>query len=92
MVDRLISRAGKYKDAGIAGVFALVLLGFVLNTQAKGQQQQAAHIDQLRQQVQTLSNQVGTHVSDTNHLLYRVCLNTAKSASEIAGCQEASIR
>ena len=89
MVDRLISRAGKYKEAGIAGLFALVLLGFVLNTQAKGQAQQSEHIDQLRRQVQDLSATVGTHVSDTNHLLFQICLNVAQNANQLAGCQEA---
>lgn len=81
MVEKLIEKSSKYKEAGIAGLFALVLLGFVLNQQTQG-------MERLQAQVADMRKELTEHVGDTTRLLYAICLNIANDAGEIARCQE----
>ena len=70
------------KNYGPVATIALFLVWWLTQTFEAGQRD-------MRDDMKTLKQELGAHVTETNHLMFRVCINTAGTdPSLLAGCQE----
>ena len=71
-----------FKKFGPIGGISIFLIWWLTQTFSAGQLE-------LRNEVQSIRRDLTSHAIETNHLMFRVCINTAdQNPSLLAGCRE----